>query len=114
MHCTGRTFRGVETRGIRPQGARRRQARPVVLENCSGSRVKRETLHFRALSEQLGLVAEAGRGAFDDKGFFKSRPVLVVVNYQPNKWESATVLYCQAYKDSPMKDWLAPVASLAH
>jgi phosphohistidine phosphatase SixA len=48
-------------------------------------------------------------GVVDDKGFFKSCPVLVVVDYQPDKWESARVLYCQAYKDSPMKNWLAPL-----
>src|SRR5262249_15187397 len=46
-------------------------------------------------------------GVVDDEGFFKSRPVVVAVDYQPDKWESATVLYCQAYKDSPIQNCLA-------
>jgi phosphohistidine phosphatase SixA len=43
-----------------------------------------------------------------DKSFFNLRPVVVVVDYEPGTpWESARVLYCHGYKDSPWKDLLA-------
>lgn len=59
------------------------------------------------LAGALPLSATLASDA-SDKGFFTSRPVVVVINYEPGtSWESARVLYCQGYKSQTWRNLLA-------